>query len=347
MGAVWDDLADGEVARLPRLLEHLDVVQRMAGLGTWELDVSDGRLRWSPHLDAVLGWSPPEVATFDHLLEVVHPADRDRVAEVHDGAVRAVTGYEVEHRIVRGDDVRRVRQDVVVEPHDGAGVRLLGTVLDVTDRAAQARQLLEVESRRRELLHRLVQASEGARSRLAGDLHDGPVQVLTATAMRLEVLARTEADPPPWLDRALPLVRGVCTELREVLLDLHPQVVGVDLRDTVAHLANLVLPGTPVTTAVHGGEPPAGAARAVHGLVQEAFWDVREHDSADAITVDVTVRDGTVVVVDGGPGHVPLLTRVGLFAVRERCEAVGGTATLDHDHRVLCCTLPTEPATAA
>jgi signal transduction histidine kinase len=327
-------------ARLERLRTRLEAVERIAGLGSWELDLPDGPARWSSGLHAILGWDGSPDGGFDRLLRSAHPMDRRRVAEVHAAAVQDGSSYSVEHRILRGGAVRRVHQDVTVELDGDRPVRLVGTVQDVTERASRARRLLEVESRRRELLHRLVRASDDARTHLAGDLHDGPVQVLTATAMRLEVLARTGAPPPEWLGEALPVVRDVATELRDVLFDLHPQVTGSGIRDTIAHLAGTVLPGTGIAVTVTGEEPRPDTARALHGLVQEAFWGVREHDSADALRVDLTLGDDTVVVVDGGDGERPLLTRAGLLGVSERCEAAGGTAGLGPGGRVLRCTLP-------
>lgn len=327
-------------ARVERLRTHLEAVERIAGLGSWELDLPDGPARWSSGLHAILGWDGSPGGGFDRVLRAVHPMDRRRVAEAHATAVQDGIGYVVEHRILLGSNVRRLHHDVTVELDGDRPVRLVGTVQDVTERASRARRLLEVESRRRELLHRLVRASDDARARLAGDLHDGPVQVLTATAMRLEVLARTEAEPPAWLGEVMPVVRDVATQLRDVLFDLHPQVTGSGVRDTIAHLARTVLPGTDVTVTVTGDAPRPDTARALHGLVQEAFWGVREHDSAVALTVDLTLGDDTMVVVDGGRGDGPLLTRAGLLGVSERCEATGGTAGLETGGRVLRCTLP-------
>lgn len=327
-------------APLERLRTRLEAVERIAGLGSWELDVPDGPVRWSPGLHSILGWDGSTDGGFDRLLRSVHPMDRRRVADAHAAAVQDGTGYSVEHRIVRGGAVRRLHQDVTVELDGDRPARLVGTVQDVTERASRARRLVEVESRRRELLHRLVRASDDARARLAGELHDGPVQVLTATAMRLEVLARTEAEPPKWLGETLPVVRDVAAQLRDVLFDLHPRVTGSGVRDTIVHLARTVLPGTDVAVIVSGEEPRPDTARAVHGLVQEAFWGVREQESAVALTVELTIADDTVVVVDGGGGGGPLLSRAALLGVSERCEAAGGTAGLEPSDRVLRCSLP-------
>lgn len=339
MTGVWDVPEVDDSARLQRLRAHLEAAQRIAGLGTWEVELPEGTMRWSTDLDAILGWDPATDGGYERLLAVVHPDDRARVAQAHAAAVRDGTGYVVEHRIRRAGAVRHLRQEAVVEHDGGRPVRLIGTVQDVTERTARTRRLVELESRRRELLHRLVRASEDARSQLAADLHDGPVQVITATAMRFEVLARADGPTPRWVEEGLPIVREVGTQLRDVLFDLHPQVTGSGIRDAIEHLGSTVLPGTPVAVRLHGDEPPRDVARAVHGVVQEALWDVREHDTAEALTIDVVAQEPTSVVVDGGAGEAALLTRAGLLGVRERCEAAGGTAALDPDGRVLRCTV--------
>lgn len=231
------------------------------------------------------------------------------------------------------------------EHADGAaGPGLAGVVEELSDAAARTRRLVELESRRRELLHRLVRAGEEARRQLAADLHDGPVQVLTATAMRLEVLGRSD-DPPPWTDGALATVRQVNGQLRDLLYDLHPQLSGGDLHDTIRHLAVTVLPGARAKVVVEGAEPAPPVARSVHGVIQEALWELREQAEpdgpVDAIDVRVYVGETTVEVVVARPGSgEPLLTRAGLLAVHERCEAAGGVAALEGEGHLLRCTIP-------
>ena len=51
------------------------------------------------------------------------------------------------------------------------------------------------EENRRDLAARVVLAAEVERRRLAEDLHDGPVQQLSALALRLGVLAMRSPDP--------------------------------------------------------------------------------------------------------------------------------------------------------
>lgn len=334
----------GDEGQVDRLRAHLEAAHRIAGLGSWEVDLASAATWWSPDADDILGPAPGD-AGVERLLEVVHAGDRAQLAQLHADAVRHGRPYEIDLRIVLPDGLRHVHLEVVVErADDGTPACLVGTFQDVTDRMALARRQAVTESRRRELLHRLVRAGEAARSQLAADLHDGPVQVLTATSMRLEVLGLTSDPRPAWLDDALPVVREVSAQLREVLYELHPRLHdGTDqgVAADLAHLADTVLPGMPVAVRVHDREPAREHALAVHAVVQEALWDVREHDSADTLAIDVHGdADAIRVVVDGAGGEGPLLTRMGLLGVRHRCEAQGGTAGLDSGGRVLRCSLP-------
>lgn len=66
-------------------------------------------------------------------------------------------------------------------------------------KAAELEELVEHLRRgnqqRRRLLFHLVRAQEGERERLAADLHDDPVQKMTAVGLRLSVLKRTVGEP--------------------------------------------------------------------------------------------------------------------------------------------------------
>lgn len=67
----------------------------------------------------------------DHL----HPDDRERVLALVDAAARDARPYAVEHRIVRADGVERiVLQQGEPMVKDGTAVRVVGTLLDVTER---------------------------------------------------------------------------------------------------------------------------------------------------------------------------------------------------------------------
>ncbi|MGI8686587.1 MAG: putative bifunctional diguanylate cyclase/phosphodiesterase [Acidimicrobiales bacterium] len=123
--------------RLLRREAQLNETQRLARMGTWELDVHSGNLSWTAEMYRVFGVRPEDFQpTFENLLAVVHPDDRERVAHVAGSAFRSGAGFDIEHRVLHeGGDVRWVhgRGRVVMGP-DGTPDRFYGTAQDVTDR---------------------------------------------------------------------------------------------------------------------------------------------------------------------------------------------------------------------
>ena len=351
------DIPDSEEQdRLGQLRIHLETVQRIAGLGSWEADVRTDELTWSANVYRILGLPETVEPSYARFLDAVHPDDRHRIARTHAEAIEGRSAYTLEHRIVRPDGtIRHVHEEAIAEREGGDVVRLLGTMQDITDRMALTRSLIDTESRRRELLHRLVRASEHERAQLAGDLHDGPIQMLTVASMRLEHLGMVETDTPAWLPEAVQTVRETVVHLRDVLVELHPRAgAGAGLEATLTQLALTVVPDLDVRIEVRG-EADDAESRAVFGIVQEALWDVREGDRSRHLDISVDVGEDAVDVVLTGAqqadGRGPeLLQRAGLLGVRERTEGVGGRCTVDNDDDIpaVRCTLPrTAPEVAA
>jgi PAS domain S-box-containing protein len=344
---VWD-LPDGEQGRLDRLRIHLQTVDHLAGLGSWEADVETGELRWSSNLHEILGIPETVAPDRDRFLAAVHPDDRQRLLDAQRDALAGRSPYSVDHRIVRPDGaVRHVHDEAVAEVEGGRIVRLLGTMQDITDQMVLTRTLVDTESRRRDLLHRLVRASEHERAQLAGDLHDGPIQMLAVASMRLEHLGMVDPDPPSWLPEALQTVRDTVVQLRDVLVELHPRAgAGAGLDATLTQLALTIVPDLDVEV-VASGEANDAEGRAVFGIVQEALWDVREGDRARHLDIRVVASPEEIElsVTGGSTDSSPtggLLGRAGLLGVRERTEGFGGRCTVEHrdGQPVVRCCLP-------
>ncbi len=128
----------------------LAAAQRMAHLGSWEMDLKDlenlnlNELRWSDETYRIFGYKPGEVkATRELFFNAVHPDDRQRVASAAMEALRKSSTYDIEHRInLPGGQERYVRErgEVVI---DGAGkpVQMRGIIMDITERRQLGEQL--------------------------------------------------------------------------------------------------------------------------------------------------------------------------------------------------------------
>jgi PAS domain S-box-containing protein len=117
--------------------------QRMAHVGSWELDLDDpadrhrGALRWSDETFRIFGYQPGQVAvTHELFLQAVHPDDRQAVTAAVDRALRENGPYAIEHRIARPDGTERlvVEWGEIIADSGGRPILMLGSCQDITER---------------------------------------------------------------------------------------------------------------------------------------------------------------------------------------------------------------------
>lgn len=142
----------GERKRLEAALQasHADLVraQSVAQVGSWRLDVQHDVLQWSDEEYRIFGVAPGTPMTYAAFLACVHPDDRAYVDREWDAALRGQP-YDIEHRIVVGDEVRWVREKADLELDEKrALVGGIGVTLDITSRkqAEEALRLAEAKS---------------------------------------------------------------------------------------------------------------------------------------------------------------------------------------------------------
>jgi signal transduction histidine kinase len=236
-------------------------------------------------------------------------------------------------------------------------LRMSGLVRMVESNAAQLREqgaelqaaldeLERTEAQRKQLLDRTVQGAEEERTRLAAELHDGPIQRLTAVGYQLEeAQLLLDADDG---HHARELVAGVRRELygeigglRRLMAALRPPVL--DERGLTLALRDLLEAferRTGIDCTLQGEsrirvEPEIETV--LYRVVQEALTNVAKHAHAthvwvylrvDEDRVDMQVNDDGIGFdasrVNGlvGSGHF------GLAGMRERVEIAGGTHRL-------------------
>ncbi len=116
---------------------HLVEAQRIAKMGSWELDPHNDRLKWSEQVSAIFGIRASDASSrFADVLDFVHPEDRDRLAKAVQDAISGFARLDIQHRIRLRDGSEKVVHEVADVRRDARGTPLLlaGTVHDVTDR---------------------------------------------------------------------------------------------------------------------------------------------------------------------------------------------------------------------
>jgi signal transduction histidine kinase len=210
------------------------------------------------------------------------------------------------------------------------------------------RQLREAQSDRAVLLDRTLRGGDDERTRIAAELHDGPVQRLAAVAYLLERAARLGRRGEPdrtltLLDEAIGELSGEIIGLRRLMSDLRPPVLdqsGLDnaLRDHLLSLFGETDIQIELVSLLDDERLPADTETVFYRVAQEALLNISRHAAARRVLVRLERGPGVTLlrVEDDGVGfsadHARTQLRdghFGLIGMRERVELGGGTWEID------------------
>jgi signal transduction histidine kinase len=197
------------------------------------------------------------------------------------------------------------------------------------------------QSERRGLLDRTLRAAEEERTRMAADLHDGPVQRLARIGYGLErVRMRLRRSHESGGEELLAQMQGAIFEevgdLRRLMTRLRPPVLDQrGLEDAIRDRAEAIKRESGIECVVEASlerRLTPGLETVLYRVSQEALTNVVKHAGARRARVGLFRDNGAVIleVDDDGSGFEPAGAtsrgdHFGLLAMRERVEMAGGT----------------------
>lgn len=347
-------------ARFDLFMDNLDVV-------FWMTDDPFTRILYlSPAFDDVFGVSREAVLQDLHVvISLIHPDDIGRLFASDQEEVTAPTRA----RILRPDGIRWVESRHFGAVGAAGGPRLRGGFTRDVTAEVEAQQRLEesyavlrrTDHERRLLLRHLVSAQEDERARISRDVHDDPIQVMTAVGIKVHILRGTvPARFAEGLREAEEAVEGAIGRLRSLMYDLRPAGLEQEaIADTFrAYLKETI--GDPAITWDVWDATTETLSPEVRGVVyrifQEAVINITKHARASSIQVEVASADDGVLltVVDDGVGFDTQDERgvkhLGLLAMRERADVAGGSCvvtSLVGEGTAVTCWLPDRRAVSA
>lgn len=126
--------------------ESLVEAQRIAGMGSWTLDLETNELDWSDEIFHIFEIDRKRfTASYESFLATIHPDDRDMVNEAYLNSVKNKSDYEIQHRLLMPDgrikfvlERGRTHYNLLGKP-----LRSAGTVQDVTEKIYAEQRLYQ------------------------------------------------------------------------------------------------------------------------------------------------------------------------------------------------------------
>jgi two-component system cell cycle sensor histidine kinase/response regulator CckA len=299
------DITERRIAdqRLRESQRHLLASQHVGRVGSWELhlipdtDRDLGGLRWSDECYRVFGFEPGKVEVTNEVFwSRVHPDDREAVKLAVQRAIEHNEIYEIDHRIVLDDHSVRViheRGELVNDPVTAAGMKMIGTSQDITDRLQLEEQLRQSQKMQ-------------AVGQLAGGVAHDFNNVLTVISNYSDLLAQDLADASEPVReavrairdagrRASLLTRQLLLFSRKAVVEPHELDLNEVVRQTSGMLRRLIPEDIEISVALDATPPHILADRGqMEQVVLNLALNARDampRGGRLSISTDVTVLD--------------------------------------------------------
>jgi PAS domain S-box-containing protein len=262
----------------------------------------------------------------------VHPDDLPRCLRTYTDSFDRREPFRMQYRLRRYDGEYRWILDTGV-PRFTEGKRFtgyIGSCIDVTDRKVAEETLADLE-------HRLINAQEEERSRIARELHDDINQRLAILGWELQSWDQSIPEPEPgtFLASAIDRLSKIGADIQVISRRLHSshleylgletaaEVLCNDLRKQQQVEIDFTRDGVPRTLS-------KDISLSLYRVMQEALQNAIKHSGAQRLTVELIGDPGGIrlAVSDDGVGFDPQSIDkrhgLGLISMRERMRMVRG-----------------------
>jgi two-component system sensor histidine kinase UhpB len=330
--------------------ERLQLALTTTGLGVWEWNIQSGEVYWSPECYKIL-----DVDSFDGtanaFTQFFHPKDLPRLQHAINCLVAGTSAFAAEFRVLRSpSDTRHISSRAQgIFDENGTLQRVVGTMLDVTERRLAEETLIASRAQLLDLSARIDSIVEERKTMVATEVHDQLGGNLVGIKRGLESLRRMLKQELPEgslaesftkIDAMIDLTAATIDTAKKISADLRPPEL--DLLGLVpairaeAHRFHL---RTGIRCEVHAssddleiGQEPSTA---IFRIFQEALRNIELHAGASLVNLNLleTERSFILEVQDDGRGisasEKTAMTSLGLLGMRERARRVGAQVVIE------------------
>jgi PAS domain S-box-containing protein len=262
-----------------------------------------------------------------------------RVPEEHDQLTKQLSGNNYtqdrsirKHRNKKGEIIY-VEPSISSMVYKGRNVYLI-TVNDISAKVSVEKKLsLAERSRQKDI----IEAEEKSRSQIGMELHDNVNQLLIASRLHLDRVAKVPEESQALVKTAMEILTTAIDEVRKLSATLvTPILTNNNLQDSINDLlvkSKFMNAGISVKIEIDEEYIPEGLKTNIYRIIQELFSNIIKHSQADTITLSL-VQDQNVIdleITDNGVGFDVNQARkgIGLTNIMYRARAYGGEVIIE------------------
>jgi two-component system sensor histidine kinase UhpB len=322
---------------------RFQLVTRATSDIVYDWDLTTNSIWWNENMRLLFGYDASSremgLETWTALL---HPDDTRRVEASLSRAVSSGKQFwadEYRFRRADGSFANVLDRGYIVHDADNQPIRMIGAMMDITDRKLAEQRLRDSREQLRALTAHLERVREEERTRIAREIHDELGQALTGLKMdlswfaarlqNLPALQEKSAGMLKLIDSTVHAVRRLSTELRPAILD------SLGLIPAIEWLAQEFEKRTGVNCEFVCADDELALDQekttALFRICQEALTNVTRYANATSVNIVLEMEEGQLLlqIRDNGRGITEGEKRAtnsfGLLGMRERARLLGGT----------------------
>ncbi len=207
--------------------KHLENAQRVAQLGSWDVDQDNKIISLSTEAANILNVAETKTISRIEYAQLIIDEDRKHYIKALDNALK--TGLlNVEYRIKVNGNIKWVKEvSELVFSDSGQFLSASTTIQDISEFKQQQEELIERQEELRELTSKLLSVQEEERKRVARELHDDLSQRLAVLSIDLGALhnrAKKDEDKLK-IQQVKNDIVGIAEDTHSLSRRLHPSII--------------------------------------------------------------------------------------------------------------------------
>ncbi|MBI5858434.1 MAG: PAS domain S-box protein [Sphingobacteriales bacterium] len=347
--AVTRDISDRKRSEeeIKKAIERYELIGKATNDAVWEWDLRSNDIWGNDSFYKLYGLNrqTDNLNTLEPYTHT-HPDDVLKMKTALDDAFKQQqqsVGFEFRFRMQ--DNTYRTFLDRVFISYDEKGQpeRLIGAMLDITDRKKTEAQIKEYNEQLRQLAANLQTIREDERQRIGREVHDELGQWLAVLKMEIARIKKIKEDEKT-LDESIAIMlqqvdgciqssKRIATELRPTLIDDMGLIAALEWQAEEfgkrAHIKSAF------KTDLDKLKLPIDFAIAIFRIFQESLTNVMRHAEATVVTSSLFIKKGNIVlkIKDNGKGFdtaiIGTKKTMGLIGMRERVLLMNGTYAIN------------------